>query len=119
MAGKFRKSQRLRLRRDFDRLYQQGRLLQDDYFRIQYSPRAQSVQPARLGLTVGKDLGKAAQRNRIKRVLREIFRQHAELCRGLDLVVQPKPALAALPNVRIRERFLAALQALRARVPKG
>jgi ribonuclease P protein component len=45
----------------------------------------------RVGLTVGKVLGKAHERNRIKRRLREVVR-HAihELPDGVDLILHPK-----------------------------
>ena len=50
----------------------------------------------RLGLKVGKRLGKAVQRNQIKRRVREAFRllQH-ELPAGLDVVCIPRPPSAA------------------------
>jgi ribonuclease P protein component len=46
------------------------------------------LQWSRLGLSVGKRVGGAVRRNRVKRLLREAFRleQHA-MARGLDLVV--------------------------------
>jgi len=45
----------------------------------------------RLGLTVSRKVGRAARRNRIRRVLREFFRLHQEdIDRPLDIVVVPK-----------------------------
>jgi len=44
-----------------------------------------------LGLAVTKKVGPAAQRNRIKRVLREFFRLHQhELSAPMDIVIVPK-----------------------------
>jgi len=43
-----------------------------------------------VGLTVGKVLGKAHERNRIKRRLRESLRRHLELLpAGCDLILHP------------------------------
>lgn len=112
MSHAFPKSRHVRQRREFDRIYRQGRVLQDDFFRIHYCSLKNSDEPGRLGLTVGKSLGKAVQRNRIKRILREIFRQHPEFSVGLELIVQPKPALAPLENAKIGEFFLQVLQNL-------
>ena len=46
----------------------------------------------RIGLTVGKVLGKAHDRNRIKRRLRQAVRMHAPLLQGLpvDVVLHPR-----------------------------
>ena len=45
----------------------------------------------RVGLTAGKVLGKAHERNRIKRRMREVVRRHLhELPSGLDLILHPR-----------------------------
>jgi len=48
--------------------------------------------PARLGIAATKKLGNAVQRNRAKRLIREVFRRNA-LGRGYDIVVVPKRKL--------------------------
>ncbi len=46
---------------------------------------------ARVGLTVGKILGKAHERNRIKRRMREALRRHVDLLPvGFDLIFHPR-----------------------------
>lgn len=48
----------------------------------------------RVGLTAGKLLGKAHERNRIKRRLREILRRHLDLLpTGCDLILHPRRAV--------------------------
>ena len=47
---------------------------------------------SRLGLSVGRRFGRAPQRNRAKRLLREAFRlEREQLPLGFDLVVIPRP----------------------------
>ncbi len=52
----------------------------------------------RVGLTVGKVMGKAVDRNRIKRRLREVIRRNAQLLRLLpvDVILHPRRAVIDL-----------------------
>lgn len=55
------------------------------------APQAEPAPGPRVGLTAGKVLGKAHDRNRIKRRLREVLRRHVDLLpRGFDLVLHPR-----------------------------
>ena len=50
---------------------------------------------ARLGLAIPrKQIRRSVERNRIKRLIRESFRRHQELLRGLDVVVIGRSDLA-------------------------
>ena len=51
--------------------------------------------PPRVGIVVGRPVGKAVARNRVKRRIREILRQHAtELVPGRDVVLVARVAAA-------------------------
>jgi ribonuclease P protein component len=57
---------------------------------------------ARLGTTVSiRNAGGAVHRNRIKRLIRESFRQHQEMLAGWDLVVLVRPGVAARSNQQL------------------
>lgn len=69
----FKKNERLRRRSEFSALFQSGKRIHSEYLTVILSANASGVR--RLGLVVGKKVGKAAvRRNRMKRLLREFFR---------------------------------------------
>src|SRR5690606_29130162 len=62
--------------------------------------------PTRLGITVTRKVGNAVVRNRIKRLVREVFRQHrARLPVGLDLVFVAKQQAAQASFADVLDDF--------------
>ncbi len=74
---RFRRVDRLKKRYEFKRAQLSGRRIHTPHFLIVVLPNA--VQNTRLGITVTKKVGIAVQRNRIKRVVREVFRRNRQL----------------------------------------
>lgn len=62
----------IKLNRDFRRLYYRGGCIGSDLLVVYYKKNALGCN--RLGITVGKKIGGAVVRNRIKRLIRESFR---------------------------------------------
>ncbi len=59
---------------------------------------------ARLGLSVPARLvGNAVRRNRVKRVVRESFRQHQHLLPAVDIVVNARAGVRNAPNAAMME----------------
>ncbi len=87
---RFRRFQRLGRRRDFARVFDRRCSAADS--RLVVYVDANGLTNSRLGLSVGKRVGGAVARHRIKRLIREAFRlsQH-ELGGGLDIVCVVKP----------------------------
>jgi ribonuclease P protein component len=85
----FPKAMHLRKRSDFDRVFVNKRSQADRMLVVYGMSNGRDV--SRLGLVVSKKVGKAHQRNRWKRIIREVFRleQHT-LPEPLDLVVIPR-----------------------------
>jgi ribonuclease P protein component len=89
---------RMRLSRsaDFDRVFRQGRSHAGRELVLYVFPRGESEEP-RLGLSVGRKVGGAVQRNRVKRLLREAFDLERErLPPGTDAVVVARHEANAL-----------------------
>lgn len=85
--ARFEPADRLLQRRDFLRVYQEGRRISDRSFLLFYLQGRSERH--RIGLTVPRKLGIAVRRNRVKRRLREVFRLHRQLLGNapLDIVV--------------------------------
>jgi len=73
--------------------------------------------PARVGFTISKRVGRAVERNRVRRQLREIVRLSAAsgLRAGSDYVVVGRRAALSIPFIRLTEDFLRALKHLEKR----
>ena len=82
---------------DFDRAFDQGskvvtKLIVVIAAKTPATDSGNSAAPDRLGLVVSRKVGNSVVRNRVKRLLREIFRKTEG--HGLDLVVIARPAAA-------------------------
>jgi len=89
----FRKKERLRLRKDFDRVFKEGKVVQNDYLVMLY--RKNGLGYSRIGIVVKKRFGKAHDRNRIKRWIREIYRRwKMKFPKGYDYVFLTRKKLS-------------------------
>jgi ribonuclease P protein component len=103
----FPRSARLLKHSDFDRVYKQGRRHFSPHMTVFYLRRAEDFsqdgialeKSSRVGFTVGKVLGGAVARNRIKRRLREAVRLQRSILQGpgaVDVVINPKKSVLTL-----------------------
>jgi ribonuclease P protein component len=65
----------------------------------------------RVGLTAGKVLGKAHERNRIKRRMREALRRHVDLLpQGCDLILHPRRSILTIEFAKLEAEIVRILQ---------
>jgi ribonuclease P protein component len=100
-----RSTGRLSRSEDFSRVYRAGRSVANKYLVLYCFERAGSDSSdmketgPRVGFSVSKRLGNAVDRNRVKRVLREVYRARVEALKGnVDLVL-----IARAPIVELLE----------------
>ena len=84
---KLRACERIRRRADFQQAYERGARVHGRYSTLFILPNKLDV--GRLGIAATKKLGGSVQRNRAKRLIREVFR-HNKIAPGFDVVVVPK-----------------------------
>lgn len=104
-AEAFPKRFRLRKRREYLQAQRVGRRLTSPHF-IVYARSNGSRRP-RLGITVSRKVGKAHVRNRVKRLVREVFRRaREEFPSGMDFVVVAKSEIDPPDLAQTREELL-------------
>lgn len=112
--GRARRGKRNRLSRsaDFDRVYREGRSHANRHLVVYAFPRlSENEDGPRLGVSVGRKIGGAVERNRVKRLLREAFWTAAEsLPDGYDFVLVARPDAGELARERGEEGIEQALR---------
>jgi ribonuclease P protein component len=108
---------RLQKHADYQRAYAGGRKRQSASMSWFLCPQTPAYDGARLpagprvGLTAGKVLGKAHERNRIKRRMREVLRRHVELFpAGFDLILHPRRTVMTLEFTKLEAEIVRILQ---------
>ncbi len=108
---------------DFERVYKLGKRHFSSHMTVFYLRQGDGASPggvfqekqARVGFTVGRVLGGAVDRNRIKRRLREAVRRRRSLLQGVspvDVVINPKKSVLTLEFPVVLEEVARAFDAI-------
>jgi ribonuclease P protein component len=125
---------RLRKHADYQRAYAAGRKKQSasmSWFLAPQpvdstGPERSRIEGPRIGLTAGKVLGKAHERNRIKRRMREALRRHLEILSGgpggpcnIDLILHPRKIVLTMEFAKLEAEIARILQQAKAEAARG
>jgi len=108
----FPRQRRIRKRREFSSVFDSGQRIHGRFFTFLLLQT--TLDRSRLGIVASRKIGGAVQRNRAKRLIREMFRTEVRLSStdAIDLVVIPRREL-------LDAEFQAALQDFRNTVRRG
>jgi ribonuclease P protein component len=118
-GASFSRSSRLLRHADFERVYKQGRRYFASHMTVFYLRRGDAGS-LRIGFTVGRGLGGAVERNRMKRRLREAVRlrgTRAEV--AVDVVINPKKSLLTAEFADLQKDISRAFEVIEKSAGKG
>lgn len=89
-----KKEYRVKKSQDFDNIIRKKQSFANRQFVIYYQQN--KLDHMRLGISVSKKLGKAHERNRLKRYVRESFKTRKDFLKNYDIIIIVRPAAKGL-----------------------
>jgi ribonuclease P protein component len=99
---RFTAGEHVRKRADFELIYKTG-FKRSGRLMTMFT-REREAGPARLGIAATRKMGAAVERNRAKRLVRELFR-HNKPSAAIDVVVVPRREMLDAPYDRVEAEF--------------
>ena len=103
--------ERIRKKKDFLILYKKGSRYRGKYFNLVFLPNNQTY--SRMAVVVGKRVGNAVKRNKIKRWMRALYRRNKDLLEiPLDMIFLTKEEIAEASWAGLGEEYCSVLGAV-------
>ena len=105
----FKKDERIRKNKEFERIFLKGDRLQDQYLKLILLKNEFGY--SRIAIIVKRKYGKAYLRNKIKRRIREIFRLNKDkFPASTDIVIIPKKRAQELNYWQLKDNLLSLIK---------
>jgi ribonuclease P protein component len=115
LGGGLTAAERIRRRPEFEHVYKDGARIHGRFMTLFVLPNGTTT--PRFGVAATRKLGSAVERNRAKRLAREMFRRHKSAA-GLDIVVVPRREMLDAPFASLEADYLAVLERHRRERPR-
>lgn len=89
-----KKEYRVKKSQDFDNIIRKKQSFANRQFVVYYQEN--KLDHMRLGISVSKKLGKAHERNKLKRYVRESFKTRKDFLKNYDIIIIVRPAAKGL-----------------------
>jgi ribonuclease P protein component len=99
--------ERIRRRPEFERVYNDGARISGRFMTV--FVLANGLKTPRCGVAATRKLGRAVERNRAKRLAREIFRRH-KIAAGYDIVIVPRREMLDAPFASLEADYDRAIE---------
>jgi len=99
--------ERIRRRPEFERVYNEGARISGRFMTVFVLANGQAT--PRCGIAATRKLGRAVERNRAKRLAREIFRRH-KIAAGYDIVIVPRREMLDAPFASLEADYDRAIE---------
>ena len=109
-------AERIRRRPEFERVYNAGAKAHGRYMTVFVLPNDGAA--ARLGVAATRKIGSSVDRNRAKRLAREVFGRH-KITAGLDIVIVPRREMLDAPFASLEADYHALLERGRRQSPQS
>lgn len=106
-SERLRRADRVRRRPEFERAYETGIRIHGRFMMLFVVSNGGAE--SRLGVAATRKLGSAVERNRAKRLAREVFRRH-KVAAGLDIIIVPRREMLDASFANLEADYVGALQ---------